>query len=108
MSRLLPLPTDVFRKVDAMLVDVGEVLGRVDGTLGSVDTTLASVDTTLDQVRDLLAELHDQLALLEQVPTLALQLDEVHRAVLALAAAQDVDVPAASSAAPRAGAGSRR
>jgi len=112
MARLLPLPTDVFRKVDDMLETVEATLERVDGTLVSVDTTLGTGEATLadatavlTQVKGLLAELQDELELLHQVPALAAQLDLVHRTVTALAVAQGVEVPKAPGRA-RAAAGS--
>ena len=110
VARLIPNPAgDLWRRVDTMLSDVDGMLGRVDGTLSSVDGTLRSVDGTLTSVagtldtvagtlsnvdgtlrdatdvltgvRGLLAELQAKLELLDQVPALAVQLDEVHRIV---------------------------
>lgn len=94
MARLIPNPAgDLWRRVHTMLTDVDGVLGRVDGTLASVGTTLASVDVTLRDatevltaVRGLLGDLHDKLELLDQVPVLATQLQDVHRIVSSLAA----------------------
>ena len=80
MARLLPNPAgDLWRRVDKMLADVDEVLPRVDGTLRDATDVLTSV-------RDLLGDLREKLELLDQVPALATQLQDVHRIVTALAA----------------------
>lgn len=68
MSRLIPTPNDVFRKIDHVVDDVNEVLARVDITLASVDTTLGDATAVLRDVRDLLGGLSAELAVLEQVP----------------------------------------
>ncbi len=93
MARLIPNPTDVFRKIDGVVASVDGVLERVDGTLGSVDTTLSTVERTLldvegllGEVRTLLVDLRDELEILHEVPLLKAQLADVHRWVGALAA----------------------
>ena len=94
MSRLIPNPTEVFRKVDGVVADVEDVLGRVDATLASVDDTLTSVDGTLTaatavlaDVRDALGELHQELHNLQRIPAVEDELAELHRLVEAIAAA---------------------
>ena len=73
------MPSDVFRKIDGVVEDVDLLLGRVDVTLGSVDTTLADATAVLGDVRDLLVALRVELGILDQVPAMAAQLDEIHR-----------------------------
>lgn len=101
LSRLIPNPTDVFRKVDGVVADVEDVLARVDSTLASVDGTLTSVDGTLasvdgtlttatavlSDVRDALAELHQELHDLRRIPAMEEELVELHHLVSAIAAA---------------------
>src|SRR4051794_1670082 len=41
MSRLIPTPNDVFRKIDGVVEDVDALLARVDVRLVSVDDTLS-------------------------------------------------------------------
>jgi ABC-type transporter Mla subunit MlaD len=120
MSRLIPNPTDIFRKVDGTVADVELLLGRVDATLSSVDRTLSSVDgklssvdTTLaasertlaqveatltdttallGEVRDLLTGFLQQLAVLERVPMIETEVTAI-RELLAHVSAVVVGVP---------------
>jgi len=93
MSRLIPgLPTDVFKRIDDLIADVRSLLGRVDDTLATVSSTLTDVEGTLEQatstlneatavltdVKVLLTDLESKLELLDDVPAMRAQLDEVH------------------------------
>lgn len=114
MSRLIPgLPTDVFKKIDELIGEVRPLLGRVDDTLATVSTTLTDVEGTLEQatstlneatavlsdVRKLLVELDTKLDVLDVVPSMKVQLDEVHAMVTTLAGAGAGGSPTAKQAA---------
>jgi len=93
MSRLLPMPGDVFRKIDGVVAEVDVVLERVDDTLVAVDTKLGSVDHTLAEVTEvltgvkaLLEDLRDRLSVLDAVPGLIDTVGEIHRMVTDLSA----------------------
>jgi len=93
MSRLIPgLPTDIFKKIDDLIADIRPLLGRVDDTLATVSTTLTDVEGTLEQatatlneatavltdVKVLLGDLETKLQVLNDVPAMRAQLDQVH------------------------------
>jgi hypothetical protein len=89
---LIPNPNDVFKKVDNTVENAEVILGRTDLTLSNVAATLVTVDGSLEdvggtlaEVRALLGELRGHLQLLEAVPALAAQLEEVHAIVSRLA-----------------------
>ncbi len=75
-------PAQVLNRADKVLNTVDGTLERVDGTLSDVSVTLTTGEKSRGEVRDLLTSLQSQLALLEDLPRLAAQLDEVHRAVV--------------------------
>ena len=80
--RLLPIPTDIFKRIDETMANVDAVLGRVDPTLAEVATTLGEAGAVLSDVKALLGELDDKLELLDEVPAMKVKIEEIHRAVV--------------------------
>lgn len=79
MARLIPgIPTDIFARIDDLLAHVHPLLGRVDSTLVDVETTLVEATAVLTDVRTLLVDLEAKLGLLDDVPVMRAQLDEMH------------------------------
>jgi ABC-type transporter Mla subunit MlaD len=93
MGLLTKNPAEILGRVDKTLVNGDGVLGRVDGTLSQVNSTLSTVDSTLSEVSGtlttvestlgevqfLLAELQAELKLVQQVPAIAVRVEEIIR-----------------------------
>ncbi|MEZ5322126.1 MAG: hypothetical protein R2698_08655 [Microthrixaceae bacterium] len=108
MSKFIPTPNDVFRKIDGVVVSVDDTLEKVEtllddvrATLGSVDDKMEQVEATLTNVETLLGRLRDDLGVLDAVPAMQQRMEQIHSVVLSLAGAQGLELDAGVAAAPK-------
>lgn len=76
MARLIPNPVgEINHKIDG-------IVAKVEVTLGQADNALGNVGATLREVEALLIDLRERMELLDSIPEIARQIEEIHKATV--------------------------